>query len=921
MVRGLAVLAISMLAVTWLAEPVWGRGQKDQRRLIDSFDFEERDGRNPNFEDLPRYWFVTGRTAGTPDPNFMQRPVHRELVTRKGFPDWNDVGFDTERAHSGKHSLRLSLDGGSAGAFLQIGALPAVPSSDYLISFQVNTTELKHARAVAVAYLVDSWGRRIEESVTSSVAVQTDNQWQKVNIKLYGDFVDAAWLVIELQLRQPAYDPDNPLGKKQIVLNEVHGSAWFDDVMIWQLPRVLVTTQSDVNIIRSPLKPRLSMFVRDLSGEPLLAEVSLYDENRTLVANSTQMVGRGSPPSWTWEPELPRLGWYLIDLNVYETQGGVARRDHGALARSLTTVLWLSSEAAPAGDDMSRFSIDAQGVPEDQLALLPELMRQTRLGSLVLSAWDKNSTRRTLDQRQNLIDEIFRSLPAGGKRATLSFYPLPEELYSAVQSEAQQHLSPLTLLTAASDNWMAYTTPVFMRHAQTVQRWQLGRIEDPEAFYRQDLQHLLDQLLGVLSEQAPKPQIVLPWNVHQSRRVGLDESTAVALAVGPGVLPETIPDYMPEWQEIPRVPTDLHLIEPPADQMSHANRVDDLARRVLYGWKASADGLTLPAPWTRVVERKVRLLPDPLLGVFTTMAQRLSGRRLVNEMAPIKGVRCMIFDGPRGGMLAVWSESADADESLVRMWLGDAPEMIDVWGNRQPVAMVNGKHELRVTRTPIFVEGVDTELAMFRAMFALNPSFIESIHAPQKAMITLRNPWDRTISGKMTITQPEKWYIEPRNNIFSIASGETAELPITVMFPISEVAGEKRFEARFDFVAEEKYQVDLGVPMTLGLEGIDLDATLTVDRDEATGIVTAKVSAMVMNEGTEPVSLFAFAYVPGKPRQRHIITELRPGQSVLRRFIFPDVADVIFDQFVRVGLTQTEGEAVLNKRLSIESPN
>ena len=103
--------------------------------------------------------------------------------------------------------------------------------------------------------------------------------------------------------------------------------------------------------------------------------------------------------------------------------------------------------------------------------------------------------------------------------------------------------------------------------------------------------------------------------------------------------------------------------------------------------------------------------------------------------------------------------------------MGSNPVVADVWGNQHPVPLVNGKHRLDVPATPVFITGIDAQLAMFRAGFMIDKPFIESTQNLHDRVITLTNPWPMTISGHMQITGPKDWASKPSRHYFSLASG------------------------------------------------------------------------------------------------------------------------------------------------------
>lgn len=889
-----------------------------QQRLVQQYDFDERDA--GNFEKLPMAWYVIGRESLNPDAHFNQVPLHETLLRRGGYPHYNTVGFDTRQKTSGRESLYLDLRGGNVGAFLEVGALPAVPNSDYQLTVNVRTTNLKFARARFTAYFIDPEGRAIDASASHSGAVTTNGRWQTLSLTLLGDYPRAAYIGMQVELLQPVFNPDSPLGDRQVVYEEVEGGAWFDDVRVWQLPSVSLETQTPVNVVRAPRTPLLMCKVRDLTGRPLRTDLAIYDLRLNTVAREERQIGAGEPSHWQWSPSLPRFGWYLADLTLYEatSENGTAGESSAVprvpIARTLAALLWLPDEPLMHAGDAARFALLADALPEAQLRLMAPLLDLTGLGAMTISAWDAETTRATLDRRQQLLDETVQPILARGREVTFNLSPMPMELSRLLGIEAD---TPLAAFSHSSRAWHPLLAPVVLRHSQRVRKWQIGSVDNPMAFYMSDIASVVDGVREQLLNLAPQPRLVLPWRLDQARRPDIEPAITYLIDVPPAVRPDTIGEHLQEWRDSPSTEFVLRLREPPATQLDHQSRLENLTLRMLHGWEAGAAGLSLTRPWTTADQRRVSLMPDPLLGGFVGVSHRLAGRRAVQRLDLGEGLVCIIFDGPAGGMLAAWNRHAATRDAVIDMYLGAAPEVVDIFGNRSALAMTDGRHRVALDRMPIFIEGIDPELARFRASFKLDKPFIESLQTPHDRTVTIYNPWPRTISGHMLVVGPEQWHIEPRRTFFSIAAGDSSRIPLQLVFPVSEVAGTKRLEARFDFTAEQRYTLNVSTAMELGLEEVDFDASIVLESSEQ-GPADVVVTALVTNRGSESLALYAFTNVPGQPRQERVISGLRPGQSAVRRFRFPAAAEDVTGSAIRVGLRQSSGPAMLNKILTLE---
>ncbi len=884
------------------------------RRLVHLFDFEEPE----NFESLPMNWFIIGRPAETSSNTFFREPLHHELMERPGFPSYTQVRFDESHFISGRRSFYLGLNGGSAGAFLEVGTIPAVPQSDYLITAAVRTESLQRASAYLGAYFVDSDGKRIEASIVESKPIRSRGQWTRVGIKLRGDAEGAVWIGMQVEIRQPQRPPNDPLGEQRIVVKDLRGQAWFDDVAIWQLPRIEVATQSSVNLVRGPQRPRLDISVRDLTSQELGVEVVVYDHTLRPAAIERRELGPGTPRHWSWEPDLPGFGWYLVDMQVSDlasaedsTGGGQAGVP---VARTFGAFIWLPPVPPIHSMDADRFQINAAGLPPRHFPFLTDLLDATGIRSMVVSVWDENTTLMDVEQRKGQIDQMMRWLYLSGRSASLSLDPVPLALAEAINSPAAD---PITVLDADRGQWLTYLTPTLLSHGQRVKRWFLGSPDQAYGFFSRDLPAVLENIQTQFKSLAPSPELVIPWRLDQSRRKDLPDSIYYLMDVPPAVAADQLPAYLEEWRDIKDKLT-LSLREPPATEVSHARRVSDLAIRMVTAWEAQPGALSVSGLWTEAAQRKAALVPDPLLGVFANVAQQLAGRRVVGRLRLGVGLEVLILDGPAGPALVTWSDRPGGPDSELNLYLGDGPVAVDVWGNRTTIPLSDRKHRFDVTDTPTFITGIDAQLALFRAGFRIDQPFIESTQTLHDRVLTLTNPWPMTVSGNLQITGPDGWTSRPTRHFFSIPAGRSVTLPIALQFPVSEVAGHKQLTVRFEFTADRPIVIDMALPIEVGLKDVTLNATVAVARDEDGRTEDADAAAVVTNTGSETLSLYVFANLPGYPIQERIVADLGPGETAVRRFHFPGAGQALRDNAMRLGIREIDGPRMLNQRLGVQ---
>ena len=83
--------------------------------------------------------------------------------------------------------------------------------------------------------------------------------------------------------------------------------------------------------------------------------------------------------------------------------------------------------------------------------------------------------------------------------------------------------------------------------------------------------------------------------------------------------------------------------------------------------------------------------PDPLLGVMANVADRLVGYRAAGRLNLTHGRTAIIFehvDRAGDGLLVVFAGDTPAPKRRLRLYLGEAPVVHDVWGNAAPLRAV-----------------------------------------------------------------------------------------------------------------------------------------------------------------------------------------------------------------------------------------
>ncbi len=883
LIAAVFVCAIAAPGLLGQSEPAGPeRNEYLSQRVVRVFDFDERD--RGNYERLPQYWYLMR------GPSY---PIYTADRTR----------LDETHSLSGNYSLMVDLNGGSAGLLCQRGTIAAVPGADYIITVAVRTERLRHARARLSGYFTDQLGRVIESSRSSSKLVASNDQWTRLEMRLSGDHADAAWTVLRMEVLQPSEFEPRQLDVHELYPRDIAGRVWFDDLAVFQLPRIEIQSAESTNVIRGE-RPVLNLNVRDLTGEPLRVEAELYDHVGNTIDSQLRVLDGRRAPAWEWRPNLPRYGWYWVDLKVWSGQRMVGRRS--------TAFIWLNETSGQGWAESHRFGLVAEGLSPGQRVMLPEMAKRIGTGSIILDVWREEMTARQMDGLRDATDPMIQQLVSDGQRLTLSLAGVPQALAVLARTDTD---SPIALLSDQPEVWQPYLQATAVRYGQQVSRWQIGATGSVEAFERERLAEEYAQIRRWYSSLVPDVRVTLPWAADRELTAAAVSADALTMNVPTSVRPEHLSAYATQWRGGERgVSLVLETLD--TKRFNHEQRVTDFALRLVSAWGVQPETIYVRAPWVAGATDRPTAVPDPVLAVYTNLIERLGERRFVARMRLMKGVECHVLDGPGGGALVVWNELAEEENPMIDMYLGPDPKAYDLWGNPVPVYEREGRHVMAIGRAPVVIEGIDANLARFRATMRFDPDFVESQAKVHPVSLKVSNPWRRSISGQIRLTGLERWGVQPRLIRFQIPSDSEIEVPMQLAMPISAIAGEKSMTANVRLEADETYDIRVSVPLTVGLSGIELNETLVM-QPNASGKKDAVITMLVTNRGDKAENFYAFAQAPGRAGQQRIVSNLKPGQTMLKRFRFVDATSDLSGQAIRVGIRQMDGPSMLNHLVEV----
>ncbi|MBL8759015.1 MAG: hypothetical protein JNK35_11355 [Phycisphaerae bacterium] len=281
--------------------------------------------------------------------------------------------------------------------------------------------------------------------------------------------------------------------------------------------------------------------------------------------------------------------------------------------------------------------------------------------------------------------------------------------------------------------------------------------------------------------------------------------------------------------------------------------------------------------------------------------------------------------GPSRGSLLVWSDGSDAD-AHVTAYLGEGPlRVVDVFGNERALEGGRAGSPQRVAAgvSPVVVEGINEQLALFIEGLSLEPSFVNAVASEHEHWLAVTNPWPVRLTGEVQLAAPEgsraksSWRFSPTAPMpIVLGPGERVRLPVTFSFSAAEEAGPTALRAIVRLNAGRAYPaMSLGVPITIGLRDLDLGASVILSPTEAGPDVV--VTATVSNTGSRARTMQVETTAGGEASQQQPVSNLGAGETVVRRFVFKDAAGRLSGRRVRVTLVDAEGAERLNRSVVV----
>jgi hypothetical protein len=814
-----------------------------------------------------------------------------------GLPHYVDARLDDTHARSGRDSLRFDINGGSVIYRYPSGLIPVRRDAHYRVTVDTRATPMRHARAALTAYFADLDGLPLRDSVRRHDLPPGDEErWHELAIELTASHPKAAFLVVEIGILQPRLlDPDSA----RLPIEDIHGSAWFDDIRVAQVPGIHIVPTSIAGIFAADEPIEFGLTVSDRLLTDLDASVRVLDATGEVVyaaersiafdaASATEMKGR---------VRLPPL-----DPGHYHATFDISTADQQIETRTVAFARLAPQRRRTRADE--RFTINASSIGPESWASLPHVLTQIHAGRVKLPVWTDSfgaDTREHSPGFELLVDD----LQSHGIGMIGSILGLPPHVRTGVATWEMA-------VESGDPTWRQQLALVIARNANYLRQWQL--LDDTQAprFARDPVIRAVQQAIGEeLRDLTGKPDLAMPWPAEYEVESG---GSQVVLCIPSAVLPGQIPLYLDDLQR--RTQGDLVASLEPLDPISYGRDValSDFVQRIVYTLAGGATRIDMPLP-TRT--GRDGLEPTDLMPAMRTILGALSSSVSRGPVPLERDIEAHLFEANRRGMLVLWRTAPpQSPPTTFSLTLAGTPTLVTLDGIETPLApagppttLATQIYSLTLGAQPVILDNVDANLLRLLGSVRIDNAVFESSVVPHGRTISITNPYPHAVSGLMRFNPPDGWTISPPTRSFALNPGQTIDVPVSIEFPVSSHAGERTVGIELHLQADGEAKVEVPLSIRLGLPEVGLQSLAL--RDGADIVV----QQIITNYGETPIDYTAFILCPGVARQERLVNNLGAGQTVIKRYRFPAPPQPV--RVLRSGLREFDGTRALNEEVGI----
>ncbi|MDR2762497.1 MAG: hypothetical protein LBB88_07860 [Planctomycetaceae bacterium] len=842
---------------------------------------------------LPRYTRSGGtifrtlfdRTADIDEDNWPDSWTRKRGIERNiQFPDYIDMRIVENRSQFGNNSLRISIEGGSAGAFSP--KIKIRRGMCYTLSAFVSTENIVFNDVFIFAAFYSKAGGDPIVTVRSE-SIRQSNGWRKLEIGPFhadNDKIDSVSI---------------GLLTTQTERRDFNAKIYFTNVEINESPNVKLSMRNEHHIFTSksgievscvmtgfdPDQDKIKFIIEDPFGRQIASrEVEMIIGNRPA---SQFVVPKGDRWSVfegvaTWS-DLPinSTGFYRVRVETPKSYTDALRLPSGiffedSLRNSKPLTFVVIDQSAIVQDGVFGWNLDDWSLREIYDRRLP--LSLSGVSKLKIPAWISGDD--VTQRRQFLqISETFTPL---GMQLTGLLSPVPQSVREKIKIG---RANAAAIFAIPPSTWTEAIQPTIQESSLLVKNWQLTGDDDLslvniENFERhfQDVRRNFDRKnLGLGLGVAWDWTLPFPFEKNDSTKTGTVAGINsiprdfIAIQTSDKMTAADLEQNLIASSKI-NVRKLISLSILPSGDYDLAERITDLVRKMTMGKVANVDAVFLSKPISdQSGVLNADATPNEIFLAWRTTSILLSGRDYLGQVKLPNRSKNYNFVDHFGGdaVMVIWNDAASENEPVVEtLYLGEEVEIIDVWGRRMTPELEGRNQKIVVGQVPIFARGLDADIVRMRLGFKL-----ERVEIPSRTNNEERIPFTFVNDTKLP-ANVQFSVIEPRENTWRIKTPAPLVLD-------SDASGKSDFGLTLNSQANtglQKFRIDVTTIGANPRKFAVYDEIYIGDRD-----VRLEFSSRMNRRGDIEVTQ---AFINDGERERSYVCRLRArGREYLQTFV------------------------------------
>jgi len=856
--------------------------ERNTRRIVHTFNFDERD--QGNLEDVPKFW---------------------EVLRPPEFPHFSYGNFDFDHGHDAPPSFRLVSEGRNVAYQYRGEETRVRVNSEYRIAGYIKPGKLRYARACLSAHFVDQYGEPIAGTLVRSrfVGGPADGEdW--VHVELFLPIAPPQAHTIGLiawVMQEPTWNTA-PHPRRHISRSDVFGSALFDDITIYTLPRVELASTSVGNVLLPDESDAILVTLADNDDSGLTGRFSIRAADGGLV--ETQEL----PVSLSAGVVPTKIQVSHLDPGVYVARVDVIAQGETILSRDLQFARL--AESRRKKDTLARaFGVVMDHGKRSETETELTLLRKLGVGSVKIPVWTGLDEDPETIRDRRVTDQFLHQLSTDGFALTAVFVGPP----AAIVRAGGQYVRPLIdLLADEPSAWDEHLAAVAAPYASIYRSWQIGSDERDDQYTARELEVPSQQFRASMRRFITVPVLASTISPHVDARLEKLPVDHATIMLDPTVPIDRFQGLVKEQQALGYDRVSAYVPPLPRPQYRRLPELSSWIQRVIAARHAGAATVYTPQVWhVRTTSVGAITEPSEQFVALRTVADLL-GNAVPGPRIPIAdGVTALSFQLNDQMVLVAWDDAAPEQGRDHMVQLGHAVSQIDIWGRETPLTVTrDGRHVVRLSASPLFFRGVEPWLVELQTAIRITPTDVESGREGQRFEVDIPYHGDRPITGTVELRLPDSWEASPRSFDFSLMPQRVEQKTIDIQIPHSEGAGRKQIVAVIE-PSEGGYHLEVPLTIRLGLSDIEVSGLAVMEGD------VLKLRHVLTNHSNSVLSFRASATVPGRERQYRPFTNLRPGDSQVVEYRFANAGDLV-GRDVRLVLRElNDGPRIHNLQLTV----